>query len=96
MTAKLKLVSIGNSKGVRIPSELIRRYRFQDQVQITELTDGIFIQSTSKGKLSLAHSFEAMAKDSKSAAETRSWAESGLSDGLDNEEDFKNWKGSKK
>lgn len=89
MGATLKLVPIGNSKGVRIPSELIRRYQLRDEVRITEMPNGIFIESLSDRKLSLAESFEAMATDVKAQTEARSWAESGLSVGLDDDE-FKN------
>jgi antitoxin MazE len=91
MSATLKLVPIGNSKGIRIPSELIRRYQLCDEVRITEMPNGIFIESLSDRKLSLNESFEAMAKDVKDQAEVRSWAESGLSEGLEGDE-FKGWK----
>lgn len=94
MSATLKLVPIGNSKGVRIPSELIRRYQLRDEVQITEMPNGILIESLSDIKLSLTESFEAMATDVKAQVEAQSWSESGLSEGLEKDE-FKNWKGSR-
>jgi antitoxin MazE len=91
MSATLKLVPIGNSKGVRIPAELIRRYQLLDEVRMTEMPNGIFIESLSNKKLSLNESFEAMAKDAKALAEMQSWAESGLDEGLE-EDEFKGWK----
>jgi antitoxin MazE len=90
MTSTLKLVPIGNSKGIRLPTGLIRRYRLTDQIRLTEMPNGILLENHSTKKLSLKASFEAMAKDKKALDEARTWDESGLHDGLESD-DFKNW-----
>ena len=38
------LVSIGNSKGIRIPSALLRQYNMQDEVEICPGKDEIIIR----------------------------------------------------
>jgi antitoxin MazE len=39
-----QLVSIGNSKGIRIPSALLRQYNMQDEVEICPGKDEIIIR----------------------------------------------------
>ena len=90
MPSTLKLVPIGNSKGIRLPSGLIRRYRLTDTIRLTEMPNGILLENHSPKKLSLAASFEAMAKDREAMDEAKTHAESSLQDGLENE-DFKGW-----
>jgi antitoxin MazE len=43
-----KIVSIGNSKGIRIPATLIRQYHLQDHVEIIPGKDEIFIRPLAK------------------------------------------------
>jgi antitoxin MazE len=82
MTATLKLVRIGNSKGIRIPQQLIRHCRLGDEVILEATKKGLLLRPVREGKLSMEDSFKAMAKDKKSTAEAREWAESGLPEGL--------------
>ena len=44
-TKKLKLSRIGNSRGVRIPAETLRRYNMDASVLMDELADGILLRS---------------------------------------------------
>ena len=44
-TTKLKLSRIGNSRGVRIPAETLRRYNMDASVIMDELADGILLRS---------------------------------------------------
>jgi antitoxin MazE len=83
MTATLKLVRIGNSKGIRIPQQMIRRYHLGDEVVVEATRKGLLLRPAREGKLSMEDSFKAMAKDKKAMSEAREWAESGLKDGLD-------------
>ncbi len=83
MTATLKLVRIGNSKGIRIPQQMIRRYRLGDEVLVEATKKGLLLRPLRQGKLSMEDSFKAMANDKKATAEAREWAETGLAEGLE-------------
>jgi antitoxin MazE len=89
MTKTLKLVRIGNSKGIRIPHALIERYHLDGEVNVTETAAGLLLQSADSKKLSLEDSFAAMARDGRSKAEAEPWSAT-LADGLE-DENFKGW-----
>ncbi|MEI6345579.1 MAG: AbrB/MazE/SpoVT family DNA-binding domain-containing protein [Verrucomicrobiota bacterium] len=90
MSATLKLVPIGNSKGIRIPAEIIRRYHLGELIRLEEMADGIMLKSASVQKLSFAEAAEEMAKEKEGASEFLLWEESFASDGL-NDEEFEGW-----
>lgn len=83
MEAIRKPIQIGNSKGVRIPAALIRSYRLDLGFVMKATHDGILISPASGLKLSMVESFAAMAKDDSDLRTALEWAESGLSDGLE-------------
>lgn len=41
---KIKLITIGNSKGIRLPNTLIKQYQMKDEIELTLLKDGILIK----------------------------------------------------
>jgi antitoxin MazE len=41
---KIKLISIGNSKGIRLSNTLIKQYQMKDEIELTLLKDGILIK----------------------------------------------------
>ncbi len=84
MEAIRKPIRIGNSKGVRIPAALIRTYRLDRGFVMKATHDGILISPASGLKLSMEESFAAMAKDGSDLPTALEWAESGISDGLEN------------
>ena len=55
-----KLVQVGNSKGIRLPKRLIAKYGLAEVVIITELENGILIESPSGSKLSWEDTYQAM------------------------------------
>ena len=81
----LKVVEIGNSRGVRIPSRLIQRYGIEDEIQLLETADGLLLRPVRSGKLSFEESFRQMAADSDSQGEAVS-LEGTLVDGLEVED----------
>lgn len=85
MIVRLKLVRIGNSKGIRLPQAFIQRHHLGDEIILRETKTGLLIGPAGSGKLSFDESFAAMAKDRKASVEAREWAESSLSDGLQHE-----------
>jgi antitoxin MazE len=82
----LKIVPIGNSKGIRIPSPVIRRYGIRDEIELIETAEGLLLRPIDSNKLSLEESFREMAADTEAIAEAQS-LEGALPDGLE-EDDF--------
>lgn len=78
---ELKITRIGNSRGVRLPAESLKRYRFGDTLVMEERSDGILLRPTGPAvaKLSWAETARAM------AASGEDWSDwDGLSaDGLE-------------
>ena len=42
-TTEVKIAKIGNSRGVRIPAEVLRRYAFTDTAILVESVDGLLL-----------------------------------------------------
>jgi len=64
MTSReLKVTRIGNSRGVRLPAESLKRYRIGDMVTMEERNDGILLRPTGPAvpKLSWEETASAMA-----------------------------------
>jgi antitoxin MazE len=81
----LKIVPIGNSKGIRIPSPVIRRYGIRDKIELIETADGLLLRPIDSDKLSLEESFREMAADTEAIAEAES-LEGTLADGLEEDD----------
>ncbi len=62
-TITLKVSRIGNSRGVRLPAEVLRRYQVGDSVILEERSDGILLRPTRQAnpKLSWEETARAMA-----------------------------------
>ncbi len=82
-TSSLKLIAIGNSRGVRLPQILLRRYGMADQVTIEQLPEGLLLRGTATPKLSLKQTFAEMAREQAAAKEDWSDLDSTAADGLD-------------
>lgn len=80
-SSEIKLVPIGNSKGIRIPKRLIQKYNFSSRLLIEETEHGLLLKNKEDPKLSWEETFKAM------AVENEKWHEwdMTLSDGLDDE-----------
>ena len=81
-TTELKIAKIGNSRGVRIPAEVLRRYAFGDAAIMSESVDGVLLRPKHQAdaKLSWTDTAKAMA----AASEDWSVWDAAASDGLDN------------
>jgi antitoxin MazE len=82
-TKDIKLVPIGNSKGVRIPKALLQKYGFTNSLLLEETEQGLLLRKKDDSKLSWEDTYKAMAD------EKENWDDfdTTLLDGLD-EEDF--------
>jgi antitoxin component of MazEF toxin-antitoxin module len=82
MSKVLKIVSVGNSKGVRLPSDILRRQGFSKEVECIETIEGLLLRPKKTEVLSFEDAFAEMAKDREALAEIREM-EGTLSDGLE-------------
>ena len=78
-TRDVKLIPIGNSKGIRLPKVLLQKYGWGDSLGLEETEEGIFLYSNEKNKLSWKETYRAMAAD----REDWSDLDTTVADGLD-------------
>ncbi|MEA2108063.1 MAG: AbrB/MazE/SpoVT family DNA-binding domain-containing protein [Pseudomonadota bacterium] len=62
-TRDVKLIPIGNSKGVRIPKMLLQKYGFSNHLLLEETERGLLLRSKKERKLSWEDTFKAMADE---------------------------------
>ena len=55
---RIKLIDIGNSKGIRLPKALISQYHLEDEISVEPLDDGLLIKSTSKSRIGWEDAFK--------------------------------------
>jgi antitoxin MazE len=80
-TKDIKLVPIGNSKGVRIPKAILQKYGFTNSLLLEETEQGLLLRKKDDSKLSWEDTYKAMAN------EKENWDDFDptLLDGLDEE-----------
>jgi len=59
---ELKLARIGNSRGIRLPASLLKRYHIEDVVLVEEGTDSITLRPKLSQKLSWKETAAEMAR----------------------------------
>ena len=59
----IKLVSIGNSKGISLPKALLQKYGWSDSIVLEETDEGIYLYSKEKNKLSWQETYRDMATE---------------------------------
>lgn len=78
----LKVVRIGNSRGVRLPKAILERYAIKDALVAEERDDGLLLRGARDAQLGWVETFKEMAR------EREDWSDLDVasSDGLDPEE----------
>lgn len=78
-TREVKLIAIGNSKGIRLPKDLLQKYGWNTEVVMEELNEGVILKTNYPGLLSWEDTYRAM------AAEGEDWSdfEATSGDGLE-------------
>jgi antitoxin MazE len=78
----IKIVPIGNSKGIRIPRTLLQKYGFSDSLILEETAQGLLLRKSEDSKLSWEDTYQAM------SLQDENWSDFNVAllDGL--EEDF--------
>ena len=59
----VKLVPIGNSKGVRIPKTLLQKYGMKNSLLIEETDKGLLLRNKEESKLSWEDTYKTMANE---------------------------------
>jgi len=62
-TRDVKLVPIGNSKGVRIPKVLLQKYGLKNSLLIEETDKGLLLRNKEESKLSWEDTYKIMASE---------------------------------
>jgi len=75
---ELKIVRIGNSRGVRLPKSVIEKYALRESLVLEERDEGLLLRSSNDKRLSWDETFKEMAR------EKEDWSDldSTLADGL--------------
>lgn len=60
---ELKIVPIGNSRGVRLPKTVIDKYAIKDSVVLEERQEGLLLRSKTDKRLSWEETFKEMARE---------------------------------
>ena len=59
----VKLIPIGNSRGIRIPKILLQKYGLQNSLLIEETDRGLLLRNKEEAKLSWEETYKAMANE---------------------------------
>jgi len=62
-TMDIKLIPIGNSKGIRIPKALIQKYGLSNPLLLEETNKGLLLRNKKDNKLSFEDTYKAMANE---------------------------------
>ncbi len=78
-TREVKLIPIGNSKGIRLPKELLDKYGWSDRLTLEELEESVVLRSKETHNLSWEETYRDM------AAESEDWSDFAIAmaDGVD-------------
>ena len=78
-TREVKLIPIGNSKGIRLPKALLDKYGWSDRLMLEELEESVVLRGEKTHNLSWEETSRAM------AAESEDWSDFdiAIADGVD-------------
>ena len=62
-TRKIKLIPMGNSKGICLPRAILQKYGFVDSLVLEETEQGILLRKQKENKLSWEETYRAMAEE---------------------------------
>lgn len=78
-TREVKLIPIGNSKGIRLPKSLLDKYGWSDRLTLEEMEESVVLRGKETHNMSWEDTYRAM------AAESEDWSDFDvvLADGVD-------------
>ena len=62
-TRNIKVISIGNSKGIRLPKVLLQKYGIGESLFLEETELGLLLRKKNDNKLSYKETYQAMAQE---------------------------------
>lgn len=76
---EIKLIPIGNSRGIRLPKALLDKYGWSDRLTLEEMEESVVLRGKDAHKQSWEETYRAM------AAESEDWSDFDvtIADGLD-------------
>jgi antitoxin MazE len=77
----VKLVPIGNSKGIRIPKALLQKYGLKNSLLIEETDKGLLLRNKEESKLSWEDTYKSMANEKENWDDFNTTLLDGLEDG---------------
>lgn len=57
---RAKIISVGNSKGLRLPKAIIDRYRFEGDVELVQMDEGLLIRPLQQARAGWDEAFSRM------------------------------------
>ena len=72
---RIKVIDIGNSKGIRLPQALIQQYNLDNEVAVELTKEGIMLTSTHKARAGWEEQFKQAT--AKITTDEKSWMDSG-------------------
>ena len=63
VTRDIKLITIGHSKGIRLPKALLQKYGLNDSLVLEETEEGIILYGREESKMSWRETCRSMAAD---------------------------------
>lgn len=72
---RIKVIDIGNSKGIRLSQTLLQQYNFTDEVSVELLKEGILISPPQKARTGWEEQFKLAT--AKITSDEKSWMDSG-------------------
>jgi SpoVT / AbrB like domain. len=82
-TKDLKVIPIGNSRGVRLPKSVLDKYAITDTVVLEEREDGILLRSKQDDRLSWEETYKEMAREREDWSDLDVMLDDGLKGGED-------------
>ena len=77
-TVELSITRIGNSRGIRIPAEMLRRYKLSTSVILEERAGELVLRPKKQPKLSWAETVAGMAADKEDGSDWDAAAGDGI------------------
>ncbi|MDP4977888.1 MAG: AbrB/MazE/SpoVT family DNA-binding domain-containing protein [Desulfobacterales bacterium] len=77
----VKLVPIGNSKGIRIPKALLQKYGLKNSLLIEETDKGLLLRNKEESRLSWEDTYKSMANEKENWDDFNTTLLDGLEDG---------------
>ena len=77
-TKEVRLIAIGNSKGIRLPKELIQKYGWDTKIALEVLDEGVMLKTSHPELLSWEQTYRDMAAEGEDWSDFEETAGDGL------------------